>query len=199
MIVAEASYEVTDATIDSQIVSLKASGADTLFNFSTPKFAAQAIRRVYDIGWKPLQFVGNPASSVGTVLKPAGLERAVGIVSANFQKDPTDRHWQDDPGFKEWLAWMKKYYPDGDLTDVYNVYAYGLAQTMVQVLRQCGDDLTRDNVMRQAANLKHLELPMLLPGIRIDTSPTDYHPIQQMQLQRFDGKQWVLFGEVIGN
>jgi branched-chain amino acid transport system substrate-binding protein len=199
MIVAEASYEVTDPSIDSQIVSLKASGADTLFNFSTPKFAAQAIRRVYDIGWTPLQFVGNPASSVGTVLKPAGLERAVGIISANFQKDPTDRHWQNDAGFKDWLAWMKKYYPDGDLTDVYNVYAYGLAQTMVQVLRQCGDDLTRDNVMRQAANLKHLELPMLLPGIRINTSPTDYHPIQQMQLQRFDGKQWVLFGEVIGN
>jgi len=197
MIVAEASYEITDASVDSQIVSLKASNADVFFNFSSPKFAAQAIRKIHDIGWKPLQFVGNPASSVGTVLKPAGLDKSVGIITANFQKDPTDRRWQDDAGFKEWLAWMKRYYPEGDLTDVYNVYAYGLAQTMVQVLKQCGDELTRENLLRQAANLKNLELPMLLPGIRIDTSPTDYHPIEQMQLQRFDGKQWVLFGEIL--
>jgi branched-chain amino acid transport system substrate-binding protein len=197
MIVAEASYEMSDATVDSQIVSLKASGADTLFNFSTPKFAAQAIRRSYDIGWKPLHFVGNPAASVATVLKPAGLDKSVGIIIANFQKDPTDRRWQEDAGFKDWVAWMKQYYPEGDLTDIYNVYAYSLAQTLVHVLKQCGDDLTRESVMRQAAGLKNLELPMLLPGIRINTGPADFHPVKQMQLQRFDGKQWVLFGEII--
>jgi ABC-type branched-subunit amino acid transport system substrate-binding protein len=197
MIVAEASFEVTDPTVDSQIVMLQASGADTFFNFSTPKAAAQAIRKIWDVGWRPLQFVGNPAASVATVMKPAGLDKSVGILTAAFLKDPTDTRWQTDPGFKEWLAWMKKYYPEGDTSDFYNVYAYSTAQTMVQVLRQCGDDLTRENVMRQATSIKDLELPMLLPGIRVNTSSTDYQPVQQMQMQRFDGKQWALFGDVI--
>jgi ABC-type branched-subunit amino acid transport system substrate-binding protein len=197
MIVAEASYEVTDPTVDSQVVALHASGADTFFHFGTPKPTAQAIRKIWDIGWRPLQFVGNPAASVATVMKPAGLDKSVGILTAAFLKDPTDTHWQKDPGFQRWLAWMKRYYPEGDTSDFYNVYAYSTAQTMVQVLKQCGDDLTRENVMRQATSLNDLELPMLLPGVRIDTSPTDYQPVQQMQMQRFDGKQWVLFGEVL--
>jgi ABC-type branched-subunit amino acid transport system substrate-binding protein len=197
MIVAEASFEVTDPTVDSQIVSLKSSGADTFFNFSSPKAAAQAIRKIWDLGWRPLQFVGNPAASVATVMRPAGIEKSIGIISGAFLKDPTDAHWLSDAGYRKWLAFMKQYYPEGDLADFYNVYAYSTAQTLVQVLKQCGDDLTRENVMRQTANLKNFELPMLLPGIRIDTGPTDYSPVEQMQLQRFDGKQWVLFGEII--
>jgi ABC-type branched-subunit amino acid transport system substrate-binding protein len=197
MIVAEASFEVTDPTVDSQIVSLKTSGADTFFNFSTPKPAAQAIRKIWDLGWHPLQFVGNPAASVATVMRPAGVEKSVGIVSGAFLKDPTDAHWSSDAGYREWLAFMKQYYPEGDLSDFYNVYAYSTAQTLVQVLKQCGDDLTRENALRQAANLKNLELPMLLPGVRINTGPSDHSPVEQMQLQRFDGKQWVLFGEII--
>jgi branched-chain amino acid transport system substrate-binding protein len=197
MIVAEASFEITDPTVDSQIVTLKASGADTLFIFSSAKPAAQAIRKVWDVGWRPLQFVGNPAASVATVMKPAGLEKSVGIISGASLKDPTDSHWQNDPGRKEWLDFMKQYYPEGDVTDLYNVYAYATAQTLVQVLKQCGDDLTRENLVRQAANLKDLQLPMLIPGIRVNTGPNDYSPLEQMQLQRFDGKQWVLFGDII--
>jgi ABC-type branched-subunit amino acid transport system substrate-binding protein len=197
MIVAEASFEVTDPTVDSQIVSLKSSGADTFFNFSSPKAAAQAIRKIWDLGWRPLQFVGNPAASVATVMRPAGIEKSIGIISGAFLKDPTDAHWLSDAGYRKWLAFMKQYYPEGDLADFYNVYAYSTAQTLVQVLKQCGDDLTRENVMRQTANLKNFELPMLLPDIRIDTGPTDYSPVEQMQLQRFDGRQWVLFGEII--
>ena len=197
MIVAEASFEMTDPTVDSQIVTLKASGADALFIFSSPKAAAQAIRKVWDVGWRPLQFVGNPAASVATVMKPAGLEKSVGIISGAFLKDPTDSHWRNDAGLKEWLDFMKQYYPDGDVTDFYNVYAYATAQTLVQVLKQCGDDLTRENLLRQAANLKNLELPILIPGIRVNTGPHDHSPIEQMQLQRFDGKQWVLFGDII--
>jgi hypothetical protein len=146
MIVAEASLEVTDPKVDSQIVTLKASGADTFFIFSSAKPAAQAIRKVWDVGWRPFQFVGNPAASVATVMKPAGLEKLVGIISAVSLKDPTDSHWQNDPGLKEWLDFMKQYYPEGDVTDLYNVYAYAMAQTLVQVLLQCGDDLTRENL-----------------------------------------------------
>ena len=197
MIVAEASFEITDPTVDSQIVTLQASAADTLFIFSSAKPAAQAIRKVWDVGWRPLQFVGNPAASVATVMRPAGLEKSVGIISGAFLKDPTDSHWQNDPGRKEWLDFMKQYYPEGDVTDLYNVYAYATAQTLVQVLKQCGDDLTRENLVRQAANLNNLELPILIPGIRINTGPHDYSPVEQMQLQRFDGKQWVLFGDII--
>ncbi|HZP92946.1 MAG TPA: ABC transporter substrate-binding protein [Burkholderiales bacterium] len=198
MIVKEASYEVTDPTVDSQIVALQASGADTLFIVATPKFAAQAIRKVYDIGWKPLAFVNNVSTSVAAVLQPAGLEKSVGLITALYVKDPTDPQWANDPAMKRWLAWMKKYYPDGDVKDGFNVYGYAVAQTLVQVLKQCGDNLTRENVMRQAANLKNFEIPVLLPGIRINTSPTDFYPLEQMQLARFDGKRWVLFGEVLG-
>jgi len=197
MIVSEVSYEVTDPTVDSQVVTLQASGADTFLNFSTPKAAAQAIRKVYDLGWRPMHLVTNVGSSVASVLKPAGLEKSVGLLTAAFLKDPTDKQWQNDPGYRDWLAWMKQYYPEGDTTDFYNVYGYGLAQTLVHVLKQSGDDLTRENVMRQAANLKNLSLPMLLPGVKVNTSATDYYPIKQMWMQRFDGKQWVLFGELI--
>jgi ABC-type branched-subunit amino acid transport system substrate-binding protein len=198
MIIATASYEVTDPTIDSQIVSLQGSGADTLFDFATTKFAAQAIRKTYDIGWKPLQFVPYPAASVGAVLTPAGLDKSVGLITAGFVKDPADPRWQNDPAFKEWIAWMKKYYPDGDLTDQLNVWGYLTAQAMVQVLAQCGDDLTRENVMRQAASLKNVEFPLHLPGIKLNTSPTDFRVIRQLHLMRFDGKKWVLFGELQG-
>jgi ABC-type branched-subunit amino acid transport system substrate-binding protein len=190
-VIAEASYEVTDPTVDSQIVALKSSGADTLFTFASPKFAAQSIRKTYDIGWRPYHVVAQPGSSVASVLKAAGFERANGVVSASFLKDPTDPQWQNDAAMKEWTAWMKRYYPQGDLTDWYNVFGYILAQSMVHLLEQCGDDLTRENVLRQMSNLKGLELSMLLPGIRINTTPTDYLPIKQMRLVRFDGARWV--------
>ena len=199
MIIAERSYELTDAMIDTQLISLQASGADTLLNLTTPKFAAMSIRKVHDMGWKPLHILGNVSASVGSVLTPAGLDKAVGIISSAYTKDPTDPQWAKDPGMIEWRAFMKKYYPDGSLEDWINVYSQAMAQTMVQVLKQAGNDLSRENVMRQAANLKQLELPGLLPGIRINTGPTDYYPIEQLQLARFDGKQWVLFGEVIGD
>ena len=199
LIVSEVSFELSDATVDSQMVSLKASGADIFLNIATAKFAAQAIRKAYDIGWKPLQFVSLVGSSVGQVMTPAGPEKGVGVLTVGFVKDPTDPQWDKDPAMKEWRAFMKKYYADGDLTDWYNVYAYAAAQTLVQVLKQCGDDLTRENVMTQAANLKNFNLPLLLPGITINTSPSDYRVIRQVQLQRFDGKQWVRFGDVIGN
>ena len=170
LIVAEASYEITDPTVDSQIVALKGSGADTFTNFSTPKFAALAIRKVY-IGWRPLHILAGASRSVAAVLRPAGLEKSVGIVTSAFLKDPTDPRWSDDPAMKEWLAWMAKYYPEGDTGEYYNVVGYSLAQTLVQVLRQCGDELTRENVMRQAANLKNVELTILIPGIRLNTTP----------------------------
>ncbi|HTS51959.1 MAG TPA: ABC transporter substrate-binding protein [Burkholderiales bacterium] len=198
MIVATASYEVTDPTIDSQIVSLQASGADTFFNFVTPKFGAQSIRKVYDIGWKPLQFVAFPASSVGAVLTPAGPEKAVGLITAGFVKDPADPRWKTDPAFQEWLAWMKKYYPEGDVTDQLNVWGYLTAQVMAHILAQCGDDLTRENVMRQATNLKNFESPLYLPGIKLSNSPTDYRLIRQIHLMRFDGKKWVPLGDLQG-
>lgn len=198
MIVAERSYELTDPMIDTQLISLQASGADVLLNLTTPKFAAMSIRKVHEMGWKPLHILANVSASVGSVLRPAGLERAVGIISSAYTKDPTDAAWANDPDMNEWRAFMKKYYPDGSLEDWVNVYAQGMAQAMVQTLKQAGDDLSRENVMRQAANLKNLELPSLLPGIRINTGPTDYYPIEQLRLNRFDGKQWVLFGDVIG-
>jgi len=198
MIVSEVSYEVTDPTVDSQIVTLKGSGADTFFNITTPKFAAQAIRKAYDIDWKPLHLLNSVSSSVASVMQPAGLEKGVGIITSAYLKDPTDPQWANDPAFKEWLAWMQKFNPRGDVADGFNVYAYSVAQTLVQALKQCGDNLTRENVMRQAANIKGLTLPMLLPGITVDTSPTDFYPIEKMQLQKFDGKTWILFGDVIG-
>jgi branched-chain amino acid transport system substrate-binding protein len=198
MIISEVSYEVTDPTVDSQIVTLQSTGADTLFIVATPKFAAQAIRKTSDIGWKPLTFLNTVSSSVASTLQPAGLEKSAGIITVLFLKDPTDPQWNTDPAIKQWRGWMEKYYPDGDLKDGLNVFGYAVAQTIVQVLKQCGNVLTRENVMRQAANLKDLEIGVLLPGIKINTSPSDYFPIEQVQLARFDGKRWVLFGEVIG-
>ncbi len=198
MIVAEVSYETSDPTVDSQIVTLKGSGADTLLIFATPKFAAQAIRKTYDIGWRPLQFVNNVSSSIAAVLQPAGLEKSIGLIVGYYLKDPLDPQWKNDSGVKAFLDWMKKYNPDADPADNNVYYGYSAAQTLVQVLKQCGDDLTRESVMRQAANIKDLALPLLLPGIKINTSPTDFYPIDQIQLARFDGKRWVLFGEVLG-
>jgi len=197
MVIAEASYETSDPTVDSQVVSLQGAGADTFFNITTPKFAAQAIRKAFDIGWKPTQYLTNVSISVGSVLEPAGLEKSAGIVTADYRKDTSDPRWKDDPGFKQWHAFMEKYMPGADLKD--NNYPYGMmvAMTLVQVLKQCGSDLSRENVMRQAANLKDLEMPMLLPGIKVNTSPTNFSPIKQMQLQRFDGKSWQLFGDVL--
>jgi len=197
MIVAEISYEVSDPTVDSQIVTLKASGADTFFNETTPKFAAQAIRKVHDVGWNPLQILVSISASVGAVLTPAGLDKSTGLITGVYFKDAVDPQWSNDPAMKEWLAFMKKYYPEGSIIDSLNIYGYMTAQTLVQVLKQCGDDLTRENVMRQAANLKDLQLPLLLPGIKLSTSPDDFTPIKAMRLARFDGKTWVAFGETI--
>ena len=197
MVVAEASYEVTDPTVDSQIVSLKGSGADTFFNVGSPKFAAQAIRKAAEIGWKPAHYLNIPANSVGATLEPAGLANAVGIYSAFYLKDPTDPQWRDDPAYKEWDAWMDKYFSGGDKVNTFNVIGYLVAQTMEQVLKQAGDVLTRENVMKQAANLD-IELPMLLPGIRIQTSPTDYAPIEAVRIGQFNGTRFELQGEVVG-
>jgi branched-chain amino acid transport system substrate-binding protein len=197
MIVATQSYETTDPTVDSQIVALHASGADVLLIAAIPKFTTLAIRKVYDIGWHPTQFLNSVSTSVASVMKPAGVEKAVGIISAAYLKDPTDPQWQDTPDYKEWLAWMKTYNPSGNVADAFTVYGYSTAQTLVAVLKASGDDLTRDNVMKQAARLHEFKLPMLLPGITISTGPDDYAPIKQMQLQRFDGNGWKLFGEVI--
>jgi hypothetical protein len=184
--------------VDSQITTLKASGADIFFDIAAPKAAAQAIRKAYDIDWKPLHFLQSFAASISSTLKPAGLERAVGLISSTYYKDPSDPQWSNDSAVAAYRAFMKAYYPAGDPDDVYNVWAYSQAQTMEQVLKQCGDELTKENVMRQAANLKNLQLPMLLPGIEINTSPTDYYPIKQVQLMKFDGTRWVRFGEVLG-
>jgi branched-chain amino acid transport system substrate-binding protein len=196
-IVAEVPYEVTDPTVDSQIVSLKASGADIFFNIATAKFAAQAIKKIADIGWKPVHFLSYNSASVGAVLKPAGLDNSEGILTAGYLKDPTDPTWKDDPAFKEWAAFMDKYYPDVDKTSGLPVFGYLVAQTLVAVLKQSGDNLTRENVMKQAASLKNLELGMLLPGIKINTGATDFAPIKQMQMQRFNGMSWELFGPVM--
>jgi ABC-type branched-subunit amino acid transport system substrate-binding protein len=197
MIIAVATYETTDPTLESQIVALQASGADVLFDNSTPKFAAQAIRKVYDVGWHPVHFLMSVASSVSAVLEPAGFDKSQDLVSAAYLKDPNDPQWKDDPAYKDWLAFMQRYDPEGNLGDSFNVSGYALAQTVVQVLKQCGDDLSRENIMRQAANLD-LELPMLLPGIKVRTSPNNFYPVQRMRLARFEGKQWTLFGEVLG-
>jgi ABC-type branched-subunit amino acid transport system substrate-binding protein len=190
-VVAEATYEVSDPTIDSQIATLQASRADTFVNVTTPKFAAQAIRKVYDIGWKPTQYLSNVAASVGSVLTPAGLDKSVGINTVGYFKDPTDKQWDDDPAMKEWKAFMKEYVPDASLADGNNTYAYLAAQTLVQVLKQCGDDLTRANVMKQAANLKGFAPGLLLSGITLDTGPNDYFLFDKLVVVRFDGSTWV--------
>ncbi len=197
LIVASNTYEVTDPTVNSQIISLKGSGADVLFMTGIPKFIAIGVRKVYDADWHPrLFFISSTGSSVATGIVPAGVEKAVGVITATYIKDPTDPSWAPDAGFKDWIAWMAKFYSDGDLKDANNVYGYSSAQTLVQVLKQCGNDLSRENIMRQATSL-NLELPMLQPGIRITTSPTDYYPLKQMRLVRFDGKAWLPFGEAI--
>jgi len=198
LIVSRQSYEVTDATVDSQIVNLKASGANVFLDVTTPKFAAQAIKKAYDIGWKPVHLLNNVSTSIGAVLKPAGIEASRGLITGEYAKEPTDPQWAKDKGVEEFIAWMKKYNPEARLDDHFNVLGYSAAQTLVQVLKQCGSDLSRENIMRQAANLHNLELPMLLPGIRINTSPTDFAPVKQQQLARFDGERWVTFGEVLG-
>jgi ABC-type branched-subunit amino acid transport system substrate-binding protein len=197
MIVSEASYEVTDPTVDSQVITLKGSGADTFLIMAAVKAAAQALRKAPGIGWKPLTFLPGTSSSIEQVIKPAGPENAIGVISTHYRKDPGDSRWKDDPGMKEYFAFMKKYYADGDALDMLNAGGYTMAQLMIQVLKQCGDDLTRENVMRQAASLNDLELPLLLPGIRINTSATDYFPIEQLQMMRFDGTRWALFGEIL--
>ena len=197
MIVATQTYETTDPTIDSQVVALQGSGASVLLTAAISKFAAQAIRKVYDIGWKPTHFLSNVSTSVGLVMQPAGLEKGSGVISAAYLKDPTDPQWHDTLEYKEWLAWMKKYNSSANVSDVFSVYGYSLAQTMVVVLKASDDMLTRENVMKQAASLHNLALPMLLPGITVSTSADDFAPIKQMQLQKFDGTTWRLFGEVI--
>ncbi len=197
LIVAMKSYETTDPTVDSQIVALRSSDANVFVNVTTPKFASQAIRKVYDIGWKPVHVLNNVSTSVGAVLQPAGLEKAVGVISSYYLKDPTDPQWQVGKAYQDWLDWMKKYNPSADIGNTFNAYGYTVAQNLVYVLQQCGDDLTRESVMKQAASIKGLELPMLLPGIKISTSATDYAPIKQMQLMRFNGKSWDLFGSVL--
>jgi branched-chain amino acid transport system substrate-binding protein len=196
MIVMEQTYEVTDPTVDSQIVNLKGSGANVFFNVTTPKFAAQAIKKASEIGWKPTHFLNNVSASVGSVLKPAGLEASKDLITTAYLKDPTDPQWKNDKGYKDWLAFMQKYYPEGNIIDGSNVYGYNVAQGLVYVLKQAGNDLSRANVMKQAASIKNLELPMLLPGIKVNTSTTDFYPIEQEQLAKFTGETWQLFGEI---
>ena len=199
MIVAEASYEVSEPTVDSQIVQLQSSGANVFFNITTPKFAAQAIRKAYDIGWKPVHYLNNVSTSVGSVLTPAGLEKSVGLITTAYLKDPTDKRWDDDAAVNKWRDFMKKYHADANVNDSFNIYGYTVAATLHQVLKQAGDNLTRDNIMRQAASMKDFRLDTLLPQITISTSNGDYAPIEAVQLQRFNGKQWELFGEVISS
>ena len=197
MIVSKISYEVTDPTVDSQMVSLKASGADTFFNITTPKFAAQAIKKAAELGWKPAHYLNSVSSAVGSVLVPAGIEASMGIITAGYIKDPTDPQFQKGKEWDDWLAYMKKYHPSGDLKDNFNVYGYTVAQSLVQVLKQAGDNLTRENIMKQAASLD-MTLPMLLPGVNLKTGPDDFYPIEREQLMRFDGKTWQLFGKIYG-
>ncbi|MGF6428450.1 MULTISPECIES: ABC transporter substrate-binding protein [Bradyrhizobium] len=197
MIVAEASYEVSDPTIDSQVIKIKDAGADLFFSASTPKQAAQAIKKIAELGWHPIHIVDINATSVGAVLQPAGLEASKGLISTNYGKDPADPQWKDDPGMKRYFDFMAKYYPDGDKNSNFNTYGYSTAQLMVHVLKQCGDDLTRDNVLKQATNLKNVELDMALPGIKGNTAPNDYRVNKQLQMMRFNGERWELFGPIL--
>jgi branched-chain amino acid transport system substrate-binding protein len=199
MITAEESYETSEPTIDGHIVKLKASGADVFISITTPKFAAQAIKKLAEIEWKPLHIVSNVSSSVGGVIKPAGFENAQGILSANYAKDASDPQWDNDPGMKKFVEFLAKYAPDANKLDGSVVYGYGAAQTMVKVLQMCGDDLTRENVMKQAASLKSFAPDTILPGITINTSATDFAPIKQLQMERFKGEKWELFGDIISS
>ncbi|OKO87129.1 ABC transporter substrate-binding protein [Bradyrhizobium sp. AS23.2] len=197
MIVMEESYETSEPTIDSHIVKLRSTGADVFMNITTPKFAAQAIKKVAEIGWKPLHFLNNVSASVGSVMKPAGFENGQDIVSADYLKDVSDPEWSNDPGMKQFLAFMDKYFPEGDKLDKGTIVGFAVAQTLVQVLKQCGDNLTRENVMKQAASLKDFRTEALLPGIQINTGPNDFAPISQLRLEKFKGERWELFGDVI--
>ena len=195
--VTEATYEFTDPTVDSQVVSLQGAGPNTFILAATPKFAAQAIRKTYDIGWKPMVFLSNVSIWVNSVMKPAGAEKGIGIISSAYVKDPTDGGWDSDPGMRQWRAFMDRYMPDADHSDQNYVNSFNSGMALVQVLKQCGNDLSRQNIMKQAANLHDVELPMLLPGIKVNTGPTDYYPVKQMQLMRWDGTRWVRFGEIM--
>ncbi len=193
----DASYEVTDPTVDSQLATLQASGADYLLVAATPKFAAQAIKKVHDLGWHPTFFLTNVSISVGSVMNPAGAENGIGIITTGYMKDPTDPAFKDDAGMNEWRAFMTKYMPGADLTDANYAFAYGVSTVMLQILKQCNGDFSRENIMKQATNLHDPYDPILLPGIKINTSPSNYHPIRAMQLQKWDGKTWVRFGDII--
>jgi branched-chain amino acid transport system substrate-binding protein len=197
MVIAQSAYEVSEPTIDSHIVNLKSSGADVLMSFATPKFAAQSIRRVAELGWKPLHVVMSQSTSVGAVLSPAGIDNAQNLVSATYFKDVTDPQWKEDPRMKRYLAFLEKYMPGVDKTDSILMLGYGKAQTLQRVLRECGDDLTRENVMKRAASLQGVESDVLLPGIKINTSPTNYSPIDELHMMQFRGDRWVLFGELL--
>jgi len=197
MIVAEASYEVSDPTIDSQVLKIKDAGADLFYSASTPKQAAQAIRKIHELGWKPVHIVDINASPVSATLQPAGLEASKGVISVNYGKDPADPTWKDDPGLKKYLDFMAKYFPEGDKMNTVNTYGYSTAQLLVQILKQCGDDLTRENVMKQAASLKDVVLDLALPGMKINTSPDDYRVNKQLQMMRFNGERWELFGPIL--
>jgi branched-chain amino acid transport system substrate-binding protein len=197
MIVVETSYEVSDPTIDSQILKIKDSGADLFFSASTPKQAAQAIKKIAELGWHPLQIVDINATSVGAVLQPAGLDAAKGVISVNYGKDPLDPTWKDDAGLKRYFDFMAKYYPDGDKNSNFNTYGYATAQLLVHVLKQCGDDLTRENVMKQASSLKDVATDIALPGIKANTTPTDYRVNKQLQMMKFNGERWELFGPIL--
>src|ERR1700761_3099679 len=198
MIVASLTYNTSDPTVDSQVVSLKASGADVFFILAVPKFSAQAIRKAYDIDWHPQEFVDSVGSSIAGAIRPAGFEAAKGIISAAYQKDPADPQWKDDPAMKAWNVWMDKYNPHVDKSDYYAPYGYNIGHAVVEILKQCGDDLTRENIMDKATHL-NMELPLLLPGIKLTTSPTDHRPIKQMRLVRFNGERYVLFSDVLAS
>jgi branched-chain amino acid transport system substrate-binding protein len=197
LIVQLSTYEVTDPTVDSQMIQLKNSGANVFFNITTPKFAAQAIKKAAEIGWKPAHYINNVSASVATVMKPAGFENSQGILTAGYLKDPTDAQYAKDKDFLEWKAFMQKYYPNGNLSDGSNAYGYAVSNLLHIVLKQCGDDLTRTNVMKQAANVKNVQLPMVMEGIKANTSATDFYPIQSVKMQRFKGETWDVYGEVI--
>jgi branched-chain amino acid transport system substrate-binding protein len=197
MVVAEASYETSDPTIDSQILKIKDAGADLFFSASTPKFAAQAIKKNYELGWHPVHILDINATSVGAVMQPAGLEASKGVISVNYLKDPADPSWKDDDGIKKYLAFMEKYYPEGDKNSLFNTYGYSTAQLLVYTLQKCGDDLTRENAMKQATSLKDVVLDLALPGIKVNTSPTDYRVNKQLQMEKFNGERWELFGPIL--
>jgi len=197
LIVAHATYESTDPTVDSQMIQLMNSGANVFFNITIPKYAAQAIRKAAEIGWKPTHYLNNVSASVATVMKPAGFENGQDILTAGYLKDPTDPRYHNDKDYQEWKAFMQKYYPNGNLADGFNGYAYAVSTLLLHVLKECGDDLTRANIMKQAAHIKDLQLPMVISGIKVNTSPTDFYPIQSVQMHRFKGESFEPFGEVI--